>query len=506
MRRDRLRGLVVTGAALAGLASCGDDLPGLHTPGEFASSAMFQAVCEAPRSGINPATGDPFLDVEGTLEAEKLWLRSWTHELYLWYREVPDPDPAGFATPLDYFDVLKTPAVTQSGKLKDQFHFTYATDEWLALSRSGISAGYGATFAVIEPAPPRKVVVAYNEPGSAAADANLDRGAEILSVDGVPVVDGTAGALNAGLFPGDVDETHTLVVMDLGATEPRTISLTSASVESAPVQNVKALDATDGPVGYMLFNDHIATAEDALIAAVTDLADAGITDLVLDIRYNGGGYLAIASQLAYEIAGPEATGGRAFEELVFNDQYPGIDPFSGQPIEPSPFLDTTVFRSPPDSNVPLPSLGLDRVFVLTGPGTCSASESIMNGLRGIDVEVIQIGATTCGKPYGFFPWDNCGTTYFSIQFQGVNAKGFGDYADGFIPGGEGDAGLPGCNVQDDFTHLLGDPAEARLAAALYYRENGTCPPASPRRGGSSLSAVDGRVPKSVWQENRILVR
>ena len=54
-------------------------------------------------------------------------------------------------------------------------------------------------------------------------------------------------------------------------------------------------------------------------------------------------------------------------------------------------------------------------------------------LRGIDIEVIQIGSTTCGKPYGFYGLDNCGTTYFTVQFRGVNAKGYGDYSDGFSP-------------------------------------------------------------------------
>ena len=56
--------------------------------------------------------------------------------------------------------------------------------------------------------------------------------------------------------------------------------------------------------------------------------------------------------------------------------------------------------------------------------TCSASEAIINGLRGVNVQVIQIGSITCGKPYGFYSQDNCGTTYFSIQFKGVNAAGF----------------------------------------------------------------------------------
>ena len=127
----------------------------------------------------------------------------------------------------------------------------------------------------------------------------------------------------------------------------------------------------------------------------------------------------------------------------------------------------------------------------------------MNGLAGIDVEVIQIGSTTCGKPYGFYPQDNCGTTYFAIQFQGVNAKGFGDYADGFSADPAMGAPLHGCVVPDDFTHALGDPAEARLAAALQYRRDGTCPAVAARGRVAPLSAVDGQVIKPPWLENRI---
>jgi hypothetical protein len=151
--------------------------------------------------------------------------------------------------------------------------------------------------------------------------------------------------------------------------------------------------------------------------------------------------------------------------------------------------------------------------VLTGGGTCSASESIMNGLRGIGVEVIQIGSTTCGKPYGFYPLDNCGTTYFTIQFRGVNDAGFGDYADGFSPANAAGPGadIPGCSVADDFTRQLGDPAEGRLAVALNYRDTGNCPaPSGVTAPGSlgkltlPLDAAEPVVPKSIWQTNRIL--
>jgi carboxyl-terminal processing protease len=295
-------------------------------------------------------------------------------------------------------------------------------------------------------------------------------------------------------------------VRDLGASTPRTFTMQSANVTLTPVQNVATITTASGPVGYMLFNDHIATAESALIDAVNTLRAASITDLVLDIRYNGGGFLDIANQLAFMIAGNGPTAGRAFEQIVFNPKHQTLAPF--------PFHSTTQGFSVP-SGQPLPALNLPRVFVLTGSGTCSASESIINSLRGVGTEVIQIGSTTCGKPYGFFPQDNCGTTYFSIQFKGVNAVGFGDYTDGFSPSNTaGVAGtpVPGCSVADDLTHALGDPAEGRLAAALGYRASSTCPAPSGVAPPSALSGVratgvpaaDGLMTKPPWRENRLL--
>ena len=147
--------------------------------------------------------------------------------------------------------------------------------------------------------------------------------------------------------------------------------------------------------------------------------------------------------------------------------------------------------------------------------TCSASESLINSLRGIDVEVIQIGEPTCGKPFGFYPTDNCGTTYFTVQFHGINAKGFGDYIDGFVPteGATGDgANVPGCRAADDFSHPLGDPAEGRLATALSYRDSSVCPaPTSafpPDGTGAAaariLESPDGTVRKPPWLSNRLL--
>jgi hypothetical protein len=379
-----------------------------------------------------------------------------------------------------------------------------------------VSAGYGIEWVVISAAPPREAVVAFTEPDSPAAAAGIGRGARLLGIDGVDFVnassEGAVDTINAGRFPGMLGETHELEVLDPASSTPRAVPLQSTNVTAAPVPTVATVDTLSGRVGYLLFNAHIATAEQALVDAVETLAAENVDDLVLDMRYNGGGYLVIASQLAYMIAGEVPTAGRTFEEIRFNDQHPSTDPVTGQPLTPYDFVNATVGLSTTVGE-PLPTLDLGRVFVLTGAGTCSASESVVNALRGVDVEVIQIGSTTCGKPYGFYPADNCGTTYFSIQFQGVNAKGFGEYSDGFSPhNAPGPLGvaLPGCAVADDFDSALGDPAEGRFAAALAYRESLSCPtPSGIAPPGFSKPALDatfieGRLMRPPWRENRIL--
>jgi hypothetical protein len=282
--------------------------------------------------------------------------------------------------------------------------------------------------------------------------------------------------------------------------------MVSANVTIDPVQDAQTISTPTGLVGYIHFTDHLLTAEQQLIDAFASFDQQGVTDLVLDLRYNGGGLLAIASEVAYMIAGNVPTAGQTFERLVFNDKHTAINPVTGGALTPMPFFNTS------STGQPLPTLDLGRVYVLTGGMTCSASESIINGLRGVNVEVIQIGSTTCGKPYGFYPTDNCGTTYFSVQFKGVNDADFGDYTDGF---GFNAERLPGCSVRDDFFWPLGHHLEERLAAALLYRRIQVCPASSGSSGigvskpfesllPAGTGSGDVAVRKPPWLTNRIL--
>jgi len=442
-------------------------------------------LCAKPRTGADAITGVAFPDRQGTLLDELKFLRGWADSDYLWYNEIPNNFyMADFSNAVDYFDKLKTPAITASGKAKDQFHFTYTTAEWNALSIAGQEFGYGVTWATNSSTAPRTWIATVVEPGTPAAAAGVRRGDMLSTVDGVDFVNTQSAAgidtLNAALFPEKSGEVHQFG-LQRGSTTV-TVSLAAAVVSSASVKNAKVIDTATGKVGYLTFDDFNAVAEKQLIDAFTMFQAQKVSDLVIDMRYNGGGLLGIASELAYMVAGPSSSG-KVFERLNYNGKMPAESPF--------PFTSTAIGYDAPNpatAKQALPYLGLKHVTVLTTAGTCSASESVINGLRGIDIQVDIIGGGTCGKPYGFTPVDNCGTTYFAIEFQGVNAKGFGDYADGFTPT---------CTVADDLSHDQGDTSEGLLAAALAYRTGNVCP-------SSRASAVSMKLVRPAVKEIRVL--
>ncbi len=455
--------------------------------GVYEPASTFKNKCAAPRTGAD-IEGTPFQDTPGTLLHEKNWLRSWTQETYLWNTEVADLNPALYPKPTDYFAMLRTVRMTASGRFKDEHHFSQPTSEFLAARNSAAPASYGMTLLPISLYAPRDIRVAYVEPNSPASQADgsghpkIQRGARILTVNGMDLVYGGATTaeidlINNALFPSAVNTTTTFTLREVDGTL-RTVTLTSANVQEKPVNQTQVFDTPTGKVGYILFNTFSPfSSEREIVDAMQSLSDQSVSDLVLDLRYNSGGLLAIASQLSYMIAGPSRTDGKIFEKQKFNASAGNLNPVTGKVNTPVPFLNTGLGFSVPQGTA-LPNLNLSRVFVLATDMTCSASEAVINSLRGIDVEVILIGNTTCGKPYGFYAVDNCGETYFTIQFEGVNNKDFGDYADGFVPQNSSapyGVRLPGCEMSDDLAHDLGNINEGLLATALAYRQTNSCP-------------------------------
>jgi carboxyl-terminal processing protease len=498
--------------ALAALTACGGGGGGSTPPMAGAQ------VCSAN----NPYRGDATsATTVGNIGTEKTWLRDYVDRSYLWYDKVPGVNAAdaiySHDTPLGFYDSIDTyfldlvrPFTNPPGKPVDKFSFTYPTAAWDQLINSGSTVGYGIEWHFGSSTPPRNIRVSYVHPGSQADIAHVLRGDTLVLADNVSADDNTqagVNTLNAALFPASNSQ-HSFRFSRAGA-PVADYTFVAGSVTLKPVQS-QVLSVNGARVGYLLFNDHVLPAEADLISAFATFSAApGISDLVLDLRYNGGGYLYIASEVAYMIAGAARTTNKVFESTVFSNKRSNENTatvFDDLACVPNP----TTFQC--TRNDPLPTLNLLRVYVLVSGSTCSASEAIINGLRGVDVDVRLIGSTTCGKPYGFFGQDNCGITYFPIEFQGVNAKNFGDYPNGFIPGGSGTTAdnVPGCAANDDLNHQLGDPTEGQLAAALSYRASGNsaCLPlmtgnrATPLAAGISAAAAQGRVIKPSVLTNR----
>lgn len=468
----------------------------------------------------NPYRGDASSTTAlGSLTAEKQWIRSYFDEAYLWYDSVPAVDaslPAfsGSMTLLDqrkvpqplgnYFEALKTKLLAPSGAPMDRFSFTYPTRAWNQLSQSGVMLGYGIEWlAFNSTAPNRLWRVALVQPNSPAALAGIMRGDTLKSIDGVDFANGSDTAtLNAALVP-TVGTSHTMVFAR-SASADFTATLAGAEVVIDPVPLVSVVtDPLGRKVGYLHFTDHIASSEARLIDAVRTFKAANVADLVLDLRYNGGGYLYIASELAYMIAGPNRIAGKFFEKLQYNARRS-----ADNAQEPTPFFDTSCLLGATGSctqQQTLPTLDLARVFVITTSDTCSASESVINALLGVDVDVQLIGSRTCGKPYGFTARDNCGVSYFPIEFKGTNFKGFGDYADGFAPASTSTSNtlLPGCAATDDLDKPLGNTSERMLGTALQRTAYGSCP-----AGLAIMKRTvepGGRLQRSAAREMRVLL-
>jgi C-terminal processing protease CtpA/Prc len=456
------------------------------TPSDsIVASASVEARCVTPRTGIDPTTGDPYLDKRGSLASEKSWVRAWIDETYLWYDEVPVVSAKDYATPVAYFDVLKTSALSASGKPKDRFHFSVSTEEANANSQ-GAEIGYGMTLAFINGAPPRDLRVAYVEDDSPAA-GKVTRGDRLLKVDGIDVVNASSNAdidqINAALTPPSAGESHIFMLQASDGTVRSQITMAIAAINRNPVPLAGYFNLASGQrAGYILFNEHSERAEYDLVGAMLYLQALRLSDLVIDMRYNGGGIVAIASELAYMVAASPTRdlSAKPFEEFNANKKNPfkWLLGDAKVPVLDVPFYSQTLGISA-QQGYALPQLGLSHVTVLAGPDTCSASEAVINGLRGVGVTVDIVGGTTCGKPYAFNPKDNCGTTYFAIQMQGVNAQKFGDYGGGFAPT---------CAVIDDFNFQLGDSREARLREALAMMNGYSCPTPALAKGGDVIRA------------------
>lgn len=435
---------------------------------------------------------------QGLLADERKWVKAYMSERYLWYKDIPtvNADDVRYSVmangSLDvwtslqnYFLDSKTPLKTVLGTLVDKFSFMIDTVSWNSFVESNLR-GYGFMLKRSTSAGFKVITVAYVYPNTPAMSAGLMRGDQIIGIDGASINDSSAQAIatfNEGLSPTQ-PAPHTFQILRDGATFNVSMQATNITLQQV---EYKVLNVGAKKLGYLLFNSHVPGAETYLIQAMTQFKQQGISELVVDLRYNGGGYLAIANALAYSVAGSAKAQGKVFELTRFSDKRSSENYAMN-------------FSSTGLNNQPYPSLGIAKIYALVTGGTCSASESFINGLRGIDVEVELIGSTTCGKPYGFYPQDNCGITYAAMEMEGVNAKGEGRFSDGM---------MPQCTAMDDLSRPLGDASEGMLSIAIKRIQGQTCNQAAglaiSSQGLSGMALRDqSELLRPEWQTNKWL--
>jgi carboxyl-terminal processing protease len=381
-------------------------------------------------SALTACTGDasnvPTFDC--TVEGRKAFVANIMSDYYLWYDRVAPVDIDSVSTPEELLRAMTFRELDHWSGMQKQA-------ERQAFFDQGRFQGLGYTLGVDADGGLR---ISWVHEGSAAGRAGLDRGALIVAVNGHPVESLSAADLNAELSRDVV--VHTVRELD-GTVHD--VELQQGDVDISSVKYTTVLDTPQGPVGYLMFTTFVLPGEDELRAAFSTFRAAGVSQLVIDLRYNGGGLLRTAALLG-SLIDTDASGQPLIVE-TYNNQHPELN------------RQRLMFDTDEGVNA-------THVVFLTTSRTASASEQVINGLEPyLDVKVV--GTTTLGKPVGADSWDNCEYTLAPITFHSLNAAGEGDYFQGI---------QPTCTAEDDLLHRLGDPQEAQLAAALQVLAGQPC--------------------------------
>ncbi len=404
-------------------------LLGLISCGKTKTTKPYQPITFA----VNPPS-------ECSMESQKKYVYDVMHDSYLWADDVAND---GYRQDQDDESLLE-----RLKNQKDHFSFIMPATESQSYFQEGVNDGFGLDFQPLymdENEDNIALVLLYTYKGSPAQKAGLLRGDGIVKVDGQ-----TVNSENYQTLYRRLRESSSIELEVLRGANTFQVSLQKARYQIHPILHHEVFNGTNGNrVGYMVFQDFIDTAIPEVDEVFRYFKEQRVTDLVLDLRYNGGGSDRIANHLSTLIAGRNVAG-KIFHQTIFNRRYARYN--TKQHFERSPAH----------------ALHLNRVFVLTTPNTCSASELVINALRASSnhVQVIQIGDRTCGKPYGYAQAGvYCDKALYAINMGTQNSDGVGDYVDGLAPM---------CYVEDDYTHGFGEVGEGMLGEALYYISTGSC--------------------------------
>ncbi|MCM0668432.1 S41 family peptidase [Flavobacterium tyrosinilyticum] len=373
------------------------------------------------------------------------------NEVYLWQADVPNladgrnlqPDfnqfLRGYSHPEDLFEDLLNKPVSKypNGDAIDRFSWIVEDYTVLEQELSGVTKNNGVDFRLSRVSSGSNDVVGfvrYIIPNSDASTKAIKRGDLFTSVNGVKL---TVSNYQELLLNKD---SYTLNLADYnGSTyvlNGKSVDLTKTVLEENPILISKVIPSGSHKIGYLMYNGFYPGYDDKLNQAFGEFKSQGITDLVLDLRYNGGGSVTSSIRLSSMITGQFDN--QIFAKTQFNTKW--MKDMTSEDLESLNYR----FVNNIDGKA-LNSLNLNTVYIITTASTASASELVVNGLTPY-INVVQIGETTTGKNVGSYTIYDSETLFtkkginpnhkYAMQplvFKISNSAGFGDYTQGLQP-------------------------------------------------------------------------
>lgn len=445
----------------------------------LATASMVLTSCggdDTPLPGPQPTTGTNAC----SLSQRQDWVFEQIDEAYLF----PDllaanVNPNNFGTVQAYIDALVEPAREQN---RDRgFTFITSIEEENDLINNGSNAGFGVRFALASNTGPIVVLEAF-EAGDAFAEG-MDRGTIVYQIGNTPstlvsVADLIAqggNALNESLGPSDPGTRRSFEISNDGGTTRQVITVEKTEYSLDPISDrygVGIINDSGRQVGYVNLRTFIvADAADQLRSAFGQFRAAGITEVIIDLRYNGGGLVSVANVFG-DLLGRDKVG-EVFSRTVFNNALSSNNR-------------TDRFRSEPNAIAPT------KIAFIGFSGTASASELLINSMDPyLGTDMALVGRNTFGKPVGQIARDRaeCDDRLRVLAFQTNNADGEGGYYSGLA------STLPvTCRASDDVSFQLGDPRENSIAEALNFLNNGPSVCTAITSGGQGTQSLRQAAP------------
>ncbi len=358
-------------------------------------------------------------------------------EWYLWYDSIPEADPDDYHSLNALLDALRY-------KPTDRWSYIMSTEEYDMYYDRGEYIGHGIGLVGDQEG---RLWTGWIYEGSPAEARGVERGWQILAINGENVTSRTD--LDSRLGDDRVGLVNFFTFRKPGG-QTTNLDIEKKIVDIHSVLHSEMIDLNGSKVGYLVYQHFLETSVSELDAVFKEFQDSHIDDIVIDLRYNPGGQIDVAQHLGSLIAGEYAIK-RDFVRLEYNDQK------SGRNMS-LPFLDLEYMLTPTP----------ERVFFMTTRRSASASELVINGLRGLTgltrpFEIYLVGDDTHGKPVGSISARYSDSTLIPITFRYMNRKNEGDFFDG----------LPANSyIEEDITKDFGNPEETLLQEVLYFIEHG----------------------------------